>query len=612
MCHLPLDYPNNPSLGYLLADNKRPRRVAEFTHEEFRATVKQMFKELLTEAEHPIGSVMVPSNDLLTIARSRGRDAAIDLKDVGIKHKPASQTVKLTLNESDYYLGFCRLKSEKLLVQPLLTQLLEKVVAPYPYTAFDVHNKRTHLFDGGMPDNLIVRNEAKPIPEGAVIDDLVDTSNALPPVVQQEEEKDQHDPNEAGPVVDLTPDYLQQHGITHDTVGLIVEGKSIDKVDDPDSHLQLLKYMRDFLLGDALRQRIIGMLTDLQVAYFYVLGRDKTEPRLPNDNDPAVPQMHHVQFLGKFTGAGILQMLQDMLSGDGDLLDDKPFVVQREGNDESLHVEFVQRLGRGGFGRVLRVKVGDEEFALKMPYRAQPVQNYNIERELEITSMIAGKCKNVPLLVEKVQAVGKGYDSLLLMTPVGVPHSRHNWTKELFIDLLDGYRNLRQRLCRNSCHAVVHRDIRPSNIILANGDGYGVRLVLIDWGCAVEEGAHGLYAGSRAYAAYRLYELKSTDPEVATAYDASCVDDYGSFLLTAAATFFMRDGMAECNHRFRSKDTDIYTMRAADWLQFWQDRLPAEWWEMYKSLSMVTDVGQAHEAVRAFLDGRLPLHTLGF
>src|SRR5690606_40471155 len=50
---------------------------------------------------------------------------------------------------------------------------------------------------------------------------------------------------------------------------------------------------------------------------------------------------------------------------------------------------------------------------------------------------------------------------------------------------------------------LVHRDIRPSNIILANDAEFGQRLVLIDWGCAVEEGAHELYAGSRAYAADR-------------------------------------------------------------------------------------------------------------
>src|SRR3546814_10893599 len=85
---------------------------------------------------------------------------------------------------------------------------------------------------------------------------------------------------------------------------------------------------------------------------------------------------------------------------------------------------------------------------------------------------------------------------------------------------------------------IVHRDIRPSNIIYVQ-DADGERLVLIDWGCATRHNSEVLYAGSRAYAAHRLYAQGLTDGDTAQNYHANLTDDYGSLLLTAASVFFI-------------------------------------------------------------------------
>lgn len=290
-----------------------------------------------------------------------------------------------------------------------------------------------------------------------------------------------------------------------------------------------------------------------------------------------------------------------------DLLLDSPSWVNREDETKWTAVEFVQRLGYGGFGRVLHVKVDGEDFALKVPSGA--AVEYSLRDELRMIKEVAGKCKNVPLSIERV--TDRRCRALLLMAPVGLPDSRRQWTKALILDLLDGYRALCQQLSASGSRPVVHRDIKPSNIVLVRDGEYGERLVLIDWGCVVKEGTYGVYAGAVPYAAHRLYQNKATDPRWCTRYTASCVDDYGSFVLTALAAFFMRKGMAECGDELQEKGSSgVCDMEATEWLEFWQQRLPQCWWEMYTSLTQETDADEAYKRVRAFLDGWLPNRPL--
>src|SRR3546814_2441304 len=78
--------------------------------------------------------------------------------------------------------------------------------------------------------------------------------------------------------------------------------------------------------------------------------------------DPQHRGKYTIAYYGDYTGSEIYPMLKALLSRPNDVLDCDMLVHNGQ------QVEFVQRLGRGAFGRVLQVSVGEEEFALKMLY----------------------------------------------------------------------------------------------------------------------------------------------------------------------------------------------------------------------------------------------------
>src|SRR3546814_1143791 len=158
-------------------------------------------------------------------------------------------------------------------------------------------------------------------------------------------------------------------------------------------------------------------------------------------------------------------MLKALLSRPNDVLDCDMLVHNGQ------QVECVQRLGRGAFGRVLQVSVGEEEFALKMLYDND---RQSVAAEHAVMQDVLGMA-NMPTTCAVI--LEAGVERYLLFTPVGVPHGKYRWTSALAIEFLDGVAKVHRE------KGIVHRDLSPSNVVF---DKERTQLVLLDWGCAVQ------------------------------------------------------------------------------------------------------------------------------
>jgi hypothetical protein len=337
--------------------------------------------------------------------------------------------------------------------------------------------------------------------------------------------------------------------ITATNTALLVELKKYAAMMDNAAGAQVIRYMRSFLKGAPLRDSVTAVLTDLQSAEVYMMTRD-----------PERRGRFSVTYYGQFTGNEIYPMLKALLSHPNDVLDCKPLLHNGQ------QVQFVRRLGRGAFGRVRHVKIGEEDFAMKIPYKP----GEHIQREHDVLKQIAGM-DNVPESCELISLDGRAY---LLTRPVGVPCGDFVWTKQLALGLLEGIQKVHRT------HDIVHRDVRPSNIVW---DDEREQLMLIDWACAVrvKDCAAGVpYCGSRAYRAHRLL-----GPVDLFNYVPSLIDDLGSLLLLIAAAFSSLP-----NGEIERADLTRFTRldNTVDWQAAWSKVLPRAWWGAYQALDNLT------------------------
>lgn len=560
-----------------------------------------------------------------------------------------------TLRKGPYPLGRCALPSELYLVQALADNMLTRLVAEVGgFHVFDTHNTPLMMLDGGKADLVVVRDTSFEqehlnleeeeenerggqrgeeeedtaavaasgettvhvnFASGATAAAAVATSSApgqLQPTMDLNDESEnavtsrprrkiasivdytgldyndsdhQSDPSwdleeedasaavldafaeddtSAAVAVDVAEIDTNHTAITATNTALLIELKPHKKL-NAEAREQTLRYLQSFLNHAPLRQTIFAVLTDLQTVEVYSMTRD---PERRGFYAPA----HH----GDFTGNEVYPMLKALLSRPNDVLDCEPLIHNGQ------QVEFIRRLGRGAFGRVLQVMIGDEEFAMKVPYKVDE----RVEHELTVLQQVVGM-PNVPLTCEPIY-VGT-VATYLLTRPIGRPRGQFEWTRALVIDLLRGV----ARVHRDK--SIVHRDIRPNNVVW---DEESDKLVLIDWGCAVDlaDCKDGVaYCGSRAYKAYRLFCTRGSP----SYYTPAVVDDLGSLLLLVAAAFFVSGGEIE------GVDLSRFTSAGStNWLDAWRVTLPLPWWTAYQDLGNL-DYDAAVDKLE-WLFGQLP------
>ncbi|MBX3159070.1 MAG: protein kinase [Deltaproteobacteria bacterium] len=144
--------------------------------------------------------------------------------------------------------------------------------------------------------------------------------------------------------------------------------------------------------------------------------------------------------------------------------------------------ELVRRLGEGGFGVVFEAidRVDGGRVALKVLRRPYAERLYRFKREFRALTELVH-----PNLVRLHDLFADGHDIFFTMECIDGASPREHLAARPD-DLLDVLRQLAEGLAALHAAGKLHRDVKPSNILVERGG----RVVLLDFGLAVDKDEH--------------------------------------------------------------------------------------------------------------------------
>jgi hypothetical protein len=176
--------------------------------------------------------------------------------------------------------------------------------------------------------------------------------------------------------------------------------------------------------------------------------------------------------------------------------------VQDDEDAVSVTVAPMQQLGSGAQGRVFEVQL---DAANASPLHFLKVHNAADAFAREVAALRALKKANVPFVPCILGVTVEQSQSLhFLASPVGtkIPGDVSlQVVLPLAVQLVD---------CLKAAHLAgyVHRDVRPSNIVMRDGADHLPEVLLVDWACAALSGSGAVYyEGTVHYAATDILEL---------------------------------------------------------------------------------------------------------
>jgi len=184
-------------------------------------------------------------------------------------------------------------------------------------------------------------------------------------------------------------------------------------------------------------------------------------------------------------------------------------VVMEEHNDDedavSVTVAPIQQLGRGAQGRVFEVQ---STAANPSPSLFLKVLTAADGFEREVAALRALKVASAPFVpcILGVNASQSPFNFLASPVCQEIPGDASlQVVLPLIVQLVD---------CLKAAHGAgyVHRDVRPSNIVMRVGADHLPEVVLVDWACATRSGRGAVYyEGTVHYAATDILELLATN-----------------------------------------------------------------------------------------------------
>jgi ABC-type transport system substrate-binding protein len=186
------------------------------------------------------------------------------------------------------------------------------------------------------------------------------------------------------------------------------------------------------------------------------------------------------------------------------------------GTKLSGRYEIVAELGRGGMGVVYRARdpLLNREVAVKQIPRTSltPEAELRFQREAQIVAQM-----DHPAIVP-IHDFGRHEDSLFFVMPVVQGTSLRAFLRQgpQMGEVLDVGIQVAEALEYSHARGVVHRDIKPDNIMVSRGDGGEVRVRVMDFGLArADRESHltktGTFLGTLAYVSPEQVLAKALD-----------------------------------------------------------------------------------------------------
>eukprot|EP01124_Arcella_intermedia_P030589 TRINITY_DN6725_c0_g1_i5.p1 TRINITY_DN6725_c0_g1~~TRINITY_DN6725_c0_g1_i5.p1 ORF type:complete len:367 (-),score=21.89 TRINITY_DN6725_c0_g1_i5:22-1122(-) len=287
---------------------------------------------------------------------------------------------------------------------------------------------------------------------------------------------------------------------------------------------QLLKDLGLIIKLQPFRRRVFGFLTDCSFIQFFLQSRDNEDLTFSYFKSPCI----------SLEAGGLFYLTRFLQSYPDDLGHCPP------GNKD---YEVMSVLGRGRTSDVYLVRNSQPATVMKC-FKTNYLPFLQIELE-NLKQLV--DCSNIP----KVQFVAKEF---LVLFPKGEPvrYFHPQYVRQLI--------NL---LCVVHSRGIVHRDIRPSNLLEVNGTIY-----LIDWGFATVTGSLNTFQGTFHYAADDVLMTKDLS-------QFRYLPKYDLYSVVRCVFIFA--------HRYLRKTLDRFTIEDGKRIiEFYDNHMDSTWKKMYE------------------------------